>query len=168
MWVLLGSGVLYLIGISIVLVLRPALMFDEQGVWKEFRIGGDKQKYTWMPFWLFAIVWAVTSFVIVSLMARVMRGSNSGPHFTPNVNMGANTHMNSHMNTMEAPNVAYSNIPPAPTSQPPETVKVPKRRGASMPLPPGYYMLDKEAFNGTGTPHYVYIGEAPTTVADYE
>ena len=65
---------------------------------------------------------------------------------------------------------SQSNMPPHPSfsenavSQqmpPPETVKVPKRRGASVPLPPGYYMLDKEAFNGTGTPHYVYIGPTP-------
>jgi hypothetical protein len=159
MWVLLGSGLLYLIGISVVLILRPALMFDHEGVWKEFRIGGDRKRYTWMPFWLFAIIWAVTSFVIVSVISRLMRGSTTGPNFTnTNANMGMN---------IQAPNVAYTNIPPASTP-PPETVKVPKRRGASMPLPPGYYMLDKEAFNGTGTPHYVYIGEAPTTVGDSE
>ncbi len=152
---------LYLVGISIVLVLRPALMFDEEGVWKEFRIGGDRRRYTWMPFWLFAILWAVTSFVIVTVINRLVRGSSNGPNFTPIMNMNANS-------APEAPNVAYTNIPPQPTSQPPETVKVPKRRGTSMPLPPGYYMLDKEAFNGTGTPHYVYIGEAPTTVGDGE
>lgn len=153
MWVLIGSGVLYLIGISIVLVLRPALMFDEEGVWKEFRIGGDRRRHTWMPFWLFAILWAVTSFVIISIIRRLMRTS---PVSAPQ------------QNTTQAPNVAYTNVPQTPTSQPPETVKVPKRRGTSMPLPPGYYMLDKEAFNGTGTPHYVYIGEAPTTVVDSE
>ncbi len=162
MWVLLGSGLLYLIGISIVLILRPALMFDDEGVWKEFRIGGDRKRYTWMPFWLFAIIWAVTSFVIVTVISRLMRGPVTGPNFTPvNANTNANTGMN-----IQAPNMAYTNVPQAPSSQPPETVKVPKRRGASMPLPPGYYMLDKEAFNGTGTPHYVYIGEAPTTVGD--
>jgi hypothetical protein len=166
MWVLLGSGMLYLIGISIVLVLRPALMFDEEGVWKEFRIGGDRRRYTWMPFWLFAILWAVTSFVIVSVISRLMRGSGNGPQFTPNVNANLNANTNA-LNTFEAPNMAYTNIPPQPTP-PPETVKVPKRRGSSMPLPPGYYMLDKEAYNGTGTPHYVYIGEAPTTVSGGE
>ena len=174
MWVLLGSGMLYLVGISIVLILRPALMFDEEGVWKEFRIGGDSRRHTWMPFWLFAILWEVTSFVLVTVISRLMRGSGGGPNFTPNMNM--NTNMNTIMNTNtnantsapEAPNVAYANLAPQPTSKPPETVKVPKRRGTSMPLPPGYYMLDKEAFNGTGTPHYVYIGEAPTTVGEGE
>ncbi len=139
-------------------------MFDDEGVWKEFRIGGDRKRYTWMPFWLFAIIWAVTSFVIVSVINRLMYGpAQVGPNFTiANANTNANVNAN-----IQAPNMAYTNIPPAATP-PPETVKVPKRRGASMPLPPGYYMLDKEAFNGTGTPHYVYIGEAPTTLADGE
>jgi hypothetical protein len=136
MWVLLGSGIVYLIGISIVLVLRPELMFDEEGVWKEFRIGGDSRRYTWMPFWLFAVLWAIVSFILVHLISRSATApvAQGQPSFSENF----------------PTNVA-----------PPETVKVPKRRGASVPLPPGYYMLDKEAFNGTGTPHYVYIGPTP-------
>jgi hypothetical protein len=138
MWVLLGSGIVYLIGISIVLMLRPELMFDEDGVWKEFRIGGDRRRYTWMPFWLFAILWAIVSFVIVHLISRsagTAAPSLPQPSFSENLQT----------NTVTVP----------------ETVKVPKRRGTSVPLPPGYYMLDKEAFNGTGTPHYVYIGPTP-------
>ncbi len=139
MWVLLGSGIVYLIGISIVLMLRPELMFDEEGVWKEFRIGGDRRRYTWMPFWLFAILWAIVSFVLVHLISRSV---SAAP--TPSL-----------------PQPSFSENLATATSPPPDTVKVPKRRGTSVPLPPGYYMLDKEAFNGTGTPHYVYIGPTP-------
>ena len=140
MWVLLGSGIVYLIGISILLIIRPELMFDEEGVWKEFRIGGDRRRYTWMPFWLFAILWAIISFVLVHLLSRVGESAQQ-----PSMQMPSFS------------NTATSTAPPPP----PETVKVPKRRGTSAPLPPGYYMLDKEAFNGTGTPHYVYIGPTP-------
>ena len=139
MWVLLGSGIVYLVGISIILVLRPELMFDEEGVWKEFRIGGDSRRHTWMPFWLFAVLWAIVSFVLVHLISRSMAA--------PSVKL--NTLQPSFSENL-ATNVA-----------PPESVRVAKRRGASVPLPPGYYMLDKEAFNGTGTPHYVYIGPTP-------
>jgi hypothetical protein len=139
MWVLLGSGIVYLVGISIVLMLRPELMFDEEGVWKEFRIGGDKRRYTWMPFWLFAILWAIVSFVLVHLISR----SASAPAPVP------------------VPQPSFSENLATNNAIIPETVKVPKRRGTSVPLPPGYYMLDKEAFNGTGTPHYVYIGPTP-------
>ena len=41
-------------------------MFTEEGHWKEFGIGRDERYYTWMPFWLFAIMWAIISYVIVS------------------------------------------------------------------------------------------------------
>ena len=140
MWVLLGSGIVYLVGISIILVLRPELMFDEEGVWKEFRIGGDKRRYTWMPFWLFAILWAVISFILVHLISK----SAEVPIVQTNI-----------------PRPSFTEPSVTNVTAPPETVKVPKRRGASVPLPPGYYMLDKEAFNGTGTPHYVYIGPTP-------
>lgn len=122
------------------LVIRPELMFDEEGVWKEFRIGGDRRRYTYMPFWLFAILWAIISFVLVHLLSRAV---NAPQNFSQNQQLQYSPN-----------NIQYV----------PESVKVPKRRGTSAPLPPGYYMLNKEAFNGTGTPHYVYIGPTPEAV----
>jgi hypothetical protein len=62
---LLLSGLLYLSGIAIVLWLRPALMFNENGTWKEFGIGRGSSRYTWLPFWLFAIAWALMSYTVV-------------------------------------------------------------------------------------------------------
>lgn len=62
---LLWSGLLYLIGIATILVVRPTLMFKEDGQWKEFGIGRNTEHYTWMPFWLFAIMWAMLSYLIV-------------------------------------------------------------------------------------------------------
>lgn len=62
---LLWSGLLYLIGVAIILVVRPVLMFKEDGQWKEFGIGRNTEHYTWMPFWLFAIMWAILSYLIV-------------------------------------------------------------------------------------------------------
>jgi hypothetical protein len=40
-------------------------MFKEDGQWKEFGIGRNPEHYTWMPFWLFAIMWAILSYLIV-------------------------------------------------------------------------------------------------------
>ena len=48
-------------------------MFTKDGGWKEFGLGRSKHKYTWMPFWLFAILWAVVSYIIVLVIA-----SNTG------------------------------------------------------------------------------------------
>ena len=65
MSLLIYSGLLYLLGIAIVLAFKPALMFSEDGNWKEFGIGRSKERYTWMPFWLFAILWAILSYTVV-------------------------------------------------------------------------------------------------------
>jgi hypothetical protein len=62
---LLWAGLLYLIGVATILVIRPTLMFKEDGQWKEFGIGRNDEHYTWMPFWLFAITWAMLSYLIV-------------------------------------------------------------------------------------------------------
>ena len=65
---LIVAGVLYLLGTAIILILRPSLMFTEDGTWKEFGIGRNKATHTWMPFWFFAILWALTSYILVTLV----------------------------------------------------------------------------------------------------
>jgi hypothetical protein len=64
MWAFLIAGIVYLLGISIVLAIRPSYMFTPDGLWKEFGIEkGDE--YTLCPFWLFCIVWAIVSYFLV-------------------------------------------------------------------------------------------------------
>jgi len=62
---LLIAGLLYLTGIAIVLVIKPEFMFREDGSWKEFGIGRENEHFTPFPFWLFTIVWALLSYVLV-------------------------------------------------------------------------------------------------------
>lgn len=62
---LLIAGLLYLLGIAILLVIKPRYMFREDGRWKEFGIGRDPANFTHLPFWLFTIVWAMISYLIV-------------------------------------------------------------------------------------------------------
>lgn len=135
MWVLIWSGLLYIAGVAILLVWRPSLMFNEEGEWKEFRIGGDSSKYTWMPIWLALLLWALFCFTIVSLIFRKKTGTSG---------------------TVPRTTVIDESDEPVE-----EVVQVRKRRGRRVALPPGYYVLDREANNRTGTPHYVYIGESP-------
>ena len=71
MRVLLLSGLLYLLGVAIVLSLKPSFMFTSDGAWKEFGIGRDPEKYTVFPFWLFAVSWAVLSFFTIQLLATL-------------------------------------------------------------------------------------------------
>jgi hypothetical protein len=59
------AGLVYLTGVAIVLIIKPSIMFREDGRWKEFGIGRDPQYFTYIPFWLFTIVWALLSYVII-------------------------------------------------------------------------------------------------------
>jgi len=52
---------LYIVGIAIVLYIRPKIMFAPGGSWKEFGVGRG-ENHTVMPFWLFAIFWAFISY----------------------------------------------------------------------------------------------------------
>ena len=69
MRLLIFSGVLYLVGVAIVLMLRPELMFTSDGIWKEFGIGRSPETHTWMPFWLFCILWALISYILTVMLA---------------------------------------------------------------------------------------------------
>lgn len=69
---LLLAGFIYLLGVAIVLLGRPELMFQENGDWKEFGIGRDPKKNTWMPVWMFMILWAVISYIISVLFIKIL------------------------------------------------------------------------------------------------
>lgn len=46
-------------------------MFTEDGGWKEFGIGRDPERFTWIPFWLFTVLWAMLSFFTIQSLAVV-------------------------------------------------------------------------------------------------
>ena len=62
LWFALG---IYIVGIAVVLFIRPTDMFSASG-WKEFGLA-NTSNYTVFPFWMFAIVWAVVSYTVASL-----------------------------------------------------------------------------------------------------
>lgn len=137
---LLWSGLLYLIGVATLLITKPSLMFTEEGQWKEFGIGRDSRYYTWMPFWLFAIMWAILSYLIVNTVFG--RDSES-----------LNVSMN---NTSAVPVTAVESMS--------EVISTPKPKKANE-MKPGYYVLDAEATSKRGFPKYIYLGpEAPELV----
>ena len=43
-------------------------MFQEDGRWKEFGIGRDPAYFTYIPFWLFTIIWSILAYIIVMLI----------------------------------------------------------------------------------------------------
>ena len=76
MWIFIVAGALYLIGVGVVLVLRPSFMFTPDGAWKEFGIGKNDERYTPCPFWLFCLTWAAISYILVILTVPSFVDSN--------------------------------------------------------------------------------------------
>ena len=139
MRVLLYSAVLYLLGITVVLYIKPALMFHHDGRWKEFGVHGTETTY--FPFWLFCIVWAITAYAILRMLV-----SDDG-HATEAVSI-------SPKNIVKPP---AEPISPLPVSSPPP---------ANTEGVPGYYKLDETVMREKGTPLYIYIGpEKPSDVS---
>jgi len=151
MYLLISSGILYLIGISIVLMLKPELMFSADGKWKEFGIGRTKDKYTWLPFWLFAIMWAIMSYIIVLVIAsHTQLGSN---------NIENQSSVISAVNeTITPENVTTKSLEPTP-------MVASKKKVTSQNMKNGYYILNEAETMKKGVPKYIYLGpEAPNLV----
>lgn len=148
MTLLIYAGLLYLAGISIILILKPDLMFAKDGSWKEFGLGRNKQKYTWMPFWLFAMSWSIISYVIVLVIA-----SNTGlGGVSNNIDIPVQT------NIIEPQNVSTKAIKPVAH----EGVA---KKLSSNEMKPGYYILNTNETIKHGVPKYIFLGpEAPNLV----
>ena len=133
MRVLLYSGLLYLLGIAIVLALKPSFMFTADGAWKEFGVGRNPEKYTVFPIWMFAVTWAVLSFFTIQLLGT----------------LGV------------LPGVEWTRIESGPSSAISEPTGSRSRKAGPPELKPGYYMLNTEGTAAEGVPKYIYIGSAP-------
>ena len=79
---LLLSCFFYLLGVVVVLYLKPALMFNDDGTWKEFSLTID-DTHTWIPFWLFCILWAILCYSIISFFfeSGITTNSNMKPGY---------------------------------------------------------------------------------------
>ena len=143
MSLLIFAGLLYLIGISTMLILKPTLMFSNDGNWKEFGLGRNKHKYTWMPFWLFAIMWAIISYIIVLVIAStycIAGVTNKTDLVVPT-------------EVIEPENVSMKPITSSLKKKPTNDMKS------------GYYILDTNETMKKGVPKYIYLGpEAPNLI----
>lgn len=148
MSLLIYSGLLYLLGISIVLFYRPELMFTKDGSWKEFGLGRSRHQYTWMPFWLFAIMWAIISYIIVLIIvSHTSYTSNAGEMSTEI-------------------SVSTESIEPENVSMKAMSANLPKKKPTSInDMKSGYYILDVNETMKKGIPKYTYLGpEAPNLI----
>ncbi len=147
---LLAAGVLYLIVIAIVLIIKPSFMFTASGNWKEFGIGRNPATHTWMPFWLFAVLWALISYTFVTILFALWGAPNSAPVKSAGPSSTANLNVVNEMLEIE----------PDELSPPVVTKRSRRSRGLPTELPDGYYVLNTAATEAAGgIPKYVYIGK---------
>lgn len=147
---LVVAGLIYLVGIAVVLVVKPTLMFNSDGTWKEFGIGRNPATHTILPFWLFAVLWALLSYIFVTFLFIVLK-----IHTTPSVTPIPTV---SSAPQGQMPNVATVELDE-------EVVQIiPKRRSRprapSIDLADGYYILNTKATDEAGgIPKYIYLGK---------
>jgi hypothetical protein len=140
---LLAAGLLYLIGISIVLTIKPSLMFTEDGMWKEFGIGRNPKTYTWMPFWLFAVLWALVCYILTTVLLSLLY-----PELTPVEERPSTKRRAAVVN--EVMDIDEDDFEPV----------LPKLRKRKTAMADGYYILNREATEAAGgIPKYVYLGK---------
>ena len=143
MWTFIAAGVVYLLGVGVVLLIKPSLMFTPDGQWKEFGIGQNPERYSPFPFWLFCLVWAITSYLLILLLTPLVTGIKFKK---PSLYTSSTTVQSQRPRVNQAElDVDYAMNGQVDLD---ETVELPK----------GYYVLNKRATKLAGVPKYVYIG----------
>lgn len=143
---LLAAGIIYLLGVAIVLIIKPETMFAEDGTWKEFGIGRNPKTHTWLPFWLFSVLWALISYILITVgfaIAGIKTGQDVKQRL-PEVEVIDDV-VDVEVDDFDIP------LPPKPRGR--------RSRGIPMDLPDGYYVLNTRATEAAGgIPKYVYLG----------
>jgi len=163
--------VFYSMGLGVILYLRPAVMFNENGTWKEFGYQRDS-RYTIFPVWLFIITWAIISYVLSMVVSSYMVQLGS---LTAATGVAASfTEPASAAHTF-ATRMFSKNVPEEAESDS-ESVSSHEEEVITMPDPPkkrrssrekekprpGYYVLEPEG-GSKGLRKYVYYGSSPPT-----
>jgi len=165
--------VFYSMGLGVILYLRPALMFNENGTWKEFGYQRDS-RYTIFPVWLFIITWAIISYVLSMVVSSYI--VQMGTLATAATGMVASFHEQPASSSAAhsfASRMFSKNVPEEDESQSDSDQEVitmpdpdpPKKRRSSREKEkprPGYYVLEPEG-GSKGLRKYVYYGPSPPT-----
>jgi len=127
--------VIYSLGLGLVLYLRPAYMFNENGTWKEFGYKRDS-RHTLLPFWLFAIAWALLSYAISMALTLTLASAAIATYYQPEDS------------ELDFESESESEVEPEPELMPVSKAKKPR---------PGYYVLNANT-KRNGIKKYVYYG----------
>jgi hypothetical protein len=148
MHVLFLALTIYLIGTTLVLYLRPATMFHPGGAWKEFSLTPDPN-HTFMPFWLFSILWAFFSYLLATFIQRM-----AGPS-VPSEEID--------FEKIDLPEDHHIEETPDFEADTPELAEPVSKNMGLNHTRNGYYVLNTEKYNRNRVPMYVYYGDSPPT-----
>ena len=151
MHVLFLALTIYLLGVTIVLYLRPKLMFHPGGTWKEFSLNPDPN-HTWMPFWLFSVLWAFASYLVATGIQRFLLSAGSND-------------IDADVEDMEMPEVEEAPVrnrsrKPVNLDVDVDVEPVSKNMGLNTSKN-GFYVLNTKKYNSNHVPTYVYYGDQP-------
>ena len=155
---------IYILGVSVILFIRPAFMFRaSSGTWKEFGLGGgvDSPNYTIFPFWMFAILWALVSYAMAS-MATLFFGAATLRSILPlptgDAGIPSQNAINDAVKNIATP---ISKAMATPTIRAEDVLNSVVNNTATATSSPGYYVLETPK---VGLPKYVYFGATPPTL----
>jgi len=171
---------IYIVGVALVLYLRPSVMFHpDNGTWKEFGLDTGRNS-TVFPFWMFTIVWAFLSYAIASIgnvfVANVVLQSASPEEhiatpiseirYTEAMPGSQVVHTENAIvpvSRPRAPRMPKIAAPPPPPMPMPMPMPAAATATAAAPAPaptqlPGYYIVEPQA---SGVPKFIYFGHEP-------
>ena len=130
-------------------------MFTEEGVWKEFGIGRNPATHTWLPFWLFAIMWAIISYILSLVLVRIFSSSS------PSTNVPSGNVLKTRK---KSKNVVFEEATPPIESNEGSLDNFDNEGSLDnndqlTSLPTGYYVLNTTSNSGNVEPKYVYLGK---------
>jgi hypothetical protein len=171
--------IIYSIGMAAMLHFRPALMFHENGTWKEFGYQRDS-RHTIFPFWLFSVVWAFLSYVLAttfswsSASTAVVSSAMLNRDVMIPVSQEEDYEANEE-DVEEEDDVMMAPPPPPrrPRGRPrkdrtftiPVSTELPSQVTAPAQPRAGYYIVDP-ATEGSGLHRYIYYGPNPPTPSE--
>ena len=167
MEVLWFAIVIYSVGLAVILHFRPALMFNDDGTWKEFGYQRSP-RHTLLPFWLFVIAWAFVSYVAATSMTW-MFFSNATRFAATAATLSYSSQSESDSESESESDDEMTPASTIPLTSSPDVIMPPRRgpgrprktESASKPVQSGYYVRENTASEG-GLHRYIYYGpDAP-------
>lgn len=139
---------IYSVGLAAVIWLRPGLMFNENGTWKEFGYQRTS-RHTLFPVWLFAISWAFVSYALAAALLWILTGRS----------LAAATAASVAVSSQWSPSrglVEESDEDDEDFAIPVSRMSLEKKKKPRS----GYYVVDPETERG-GLRRYIYYGDNP-------